>query len=108
MHEQPAPLHRFLQAVQAVGAQGLLAANDNEAHSNDADNQDEMLAATLRLFAEHGLSAGEHAHSQALKAFWDGESASFRWWSDICRMLDQRLARSLPLNQAADSSRNQA
>lgn len=108
MHKQPAPLHEILQSVRVDAMQTVQAANDNEAHSNDADNQDEMLGATLRLFAEHGLSAGEHAHRQALDAFWAGESASYRWWSDICRMLDQRLARSLPSDQHAETSRNQA
>ncbi len=108
MHNPPALMHRVLKTVQVGHDAGLVAANDNAAHSNDADNQDDMLAATLRLFAQHGLSAGDHAHKQALDAFWAGESASYRWWSDICRMLDQRLARSLPSEQSADASRNQA
>lgn len=108
MHKQPATLHMILQSVRVDAVQTVQAANDNAAHSNDADNQDEMLAATLRLFAVHGLSAGEHAHGQALDAFWAGESASYRWWSEICRMLDQRLARSLPSDQDDDINRNQA
>jgi hypothetical protein len=63
------------------------AANDN----SDAGN-DRLLRAALRHFATHGLGAAEAARANAERAFFAGDRAEYRWWLDICRMLDRRMA----------------
>lgn len=70
------------------------AANDNRstAPANPA-LADPRVQAALRLFAEHGLSAGEHAQRQAANADAQGHDSDARWWQDIGRMLGQRETR---------------
>lgn len=64
------------------------AANDNVLAQPD----DATLRAALRHFAEHGLAAAERARSQAQEAFFAGDREAYRWWLDICRTLDRRMA----------------
>jgi hypothetical protein len=67
------------------------AANDNFLAQTD----DATLRAALRHFAEHGLAAAEHARRHAEQAFFAGDREAYRWWLDICRTLDRRMAREL-------------
>lgn len=67
------------------------AANDNSA----GNNGDLMLRAALRHFATHGLGAAEAAKARAETAFFAGDRAEYRWWLDICRMLDRRMAEAV-------------
>lgn len=72
----------------------MQAANDNLTASQTEENE-ALLAASLRLFAEHGLSAARKAHHNAEQCFHDGDRPGFHWWKQICLMLDRRLAMSL-------------
>lgn len=65
------------------------------ANDNCAAHADQMLHAALRHFARHGLGAAREARAQAERAFFAGDRESYRWWLDICRTLDARIARSL-------------
>ena len=67
------------------------AANDN---GNEAllKRNDEVLQAALRHFAKHGLAAAKEARQNAEQAFFDGDSEGYKWWLEICKMLDRRLA----------------
>jgi hypothetical protein len=66
----------------------LRAANDNgEPLRGDATLRD-----ALQLFAEFGLGAAEEARTRAERAFFAGNSASYRRWLAICRTLDRRVA----------------
>lgn len=65
-----------------------VAANDNEAGTT----QGCLLHAALRHFAEHGLGAAELAHQRAEQAFFSGDSKEYRYWLEICRALDRRMA----------------
>jgi hypothetical protein len=66
-------------------------ANDDlEAGADDA-----MLRAALRHFADHGLAAANHARRRAEAAFFAGDRDAYRWWLNICRTLDRRMAREL-------------
>ena len=77
------PLAYLLQARKPQSV-----ANDNgEAHVDD-----KMLESALRFFAEHGLGAARAARHNAEQAFFDGESAKYRYWLTICRVLDKRMA----------------
>jgi hypothetical protein len=67
------------------------AANDNFLAQPD----DATLRAALRHFAEHGLAAAEQARRHAEDAFFAGDREAYRWWLDICRTLDRRMAREL-------------
>jgi hypothetical protein len=64
------------------------AANDNRADPAG----DALLRAALRLFAEHGLGAGQRAQTQAEEAFFAGNRASYRWWLAVTRTFDCKLA----------------
>lgn len=59
-----------------------------------AANDEQILGEALRHFARHGLSAAEHARRNAQVASQSGDSASCRWWIEICRRLDRRMAAS--------------
>ena len=50
-------------------------------------------AATARHFAEHGLRAAQVARLQAERAYDEGDEPASRWWIEICRTLDGRMAR---------------
>lgn len=69
----------------------LCPANDNAR----ADRDHAALAAALRHFAEHGLSAAEKAGSRALLAHEAGDAAQCRQWLSLCRQFDPRLAQRL-------------
>ncbi|MEO6386732.1 MAG: hypothetical protein ABIT16_03090 [Croceibacterium sp.] len=56
---------------------------------------DAMLHAALRHFAEHGLAAAHRARKQAEVAFFDGDTQGYKWWLEICRALDRRMASEL-------------
>jgi hypothetical protein len=65
-----------------------LPANDN----GGSGATDAMLHAALRHFAEHGLAAAQRARRQAEAAFFAGDRQGYRWWLEICRALDRRMA----------------
>lgn len=67
-------------------------ANDNRLVES-AD--DAMLHAALRQFAQHGIGAADHARKQAEKAFFAGDTETYRWWLGVCRTLDRRMAATL-------------
>lgn len=78
------------------------AANDNGAAlaarrrgANDHDRQEDvLLAAALRLFAAHGLSAAKRACEAAEIATANGDSAGAAWWIAVCATLDGPMARA--------------
>ena len=73
-------------------------ANDNgSGHASDT-----MLTAALRHFSDHGLSAARHARLKAKAARRSGDEQGYRWWLDICRTLDRRMA--LELDEQATGS----
>jgi hypothetical protein len=78
----------------APGSQTNTACNDNLS-SSEAEENEMLLAASLRFFAEHGLAAARKAHENAEANFHDGDRAAFHWWKQICSMLDRRLAMTL-------------
>jgi len=80
------PLARALQRRSPVTA-----ANDNgQLHSDD-----QLLRASLKHFAAHGLRAAEEARQLAENAFFAGDRETYQWWLGICRTLDRRMARQL-------------
>ena len=79
-----APLSRML----ALSGHALRAANDNGQEPASAA----LLEAALRHFARHGLGAARAARLEAERAFFAGDRAAYRWWLDICRQLDKRMA----------------
>ncbi|WP_421848503.1 hypothetical protein [Novosphingobium sp.] len=88
------------------------AANDNgaavrgrTAGANDQDAHEEaLLAAALRLFAAHGLSAAQRACEAAEIAAGSGDSAGAEWWIAVCAMLDGPMARAMERAFAARAS----
>ncbi len=67
-------------------------------NDNGTDGKgDELLHAALRHFAEHGLAAAHRARKQAEAAFFAGDRQAYKWWLDICRALDRRMAMELGL-----------
>lgn len=59
------------------------------------DQQDLLLEAALRHFAEHGIGAAREARKQAENAFFADDRQSYEWWLGICRALDRRLAQRI-------------
>ncbi len=90
-------------------------ANDNGAAlagrktgANDTDAHDEaLLAAALRLFAAHGLSAAQRACEAAQIAADSGDAANAEWWIAVCATLDGPRAKALQRAFAA-RARSQA
>ena len=74
-----------------------VAANDNVRGIPD----DRILRAALRHFASHGLGAAEAARIEAERAFFAGDRAEYRWWLEICRMLDRRMAEAVAARRDA-------
>ncbi len=70
------------------------AANDNSSNHHDAY----ILAEALRFFAAEGISAGQKAHDRARTAFFAGDSNQYRHWSEICAVMDRRLAKRVSKN----------
>ena len=88
-----APKHAIRNRMESTEARGAckLPANDNGAkHTSEP-----MLHAALKHFAEHGLAAARHARAQAEQARQDGDELTYRWWLEICRALDRRMAQQL-------------
>lgn len=77
--------------AREIGTACTLPANDNGAERPS----DAMLHAALRHFAEHGLAAAHLARKQAEAAFFAGDRQSYRWWLEVCRALDRRMATEL-------------
>ena len=75
------------------------AANDN-GQTGTIDS--EVLEASLRFFAKHGLSAAAEACQLAETHFHARDKAGFSWWLSICRMLDRRMAAKLSKKYAAE------
>lgn len=69
----------------------MAAANDNGPRATDP----EVFHATLRHFAEHGLSAPRKAAEFARQAAKRGDRVHSRHWVVICKALDHRLGRIL-------------
>ena len=65
------------------------AANDN---GGGKSTDPKVVEAALRLFAEHGLGAARSAHHKAEQAFFANDRTQYRWWLEICRQLDRRMA----------------
>jgi hypothetical protein len=62
-------------------------ANDHGVH------EDALLAAALRLFAAHGLSAARRACEAAEIAAASGDMVGAKWWIAVCASLDSAMAR---------------
>lgn len=75
------------------------AANDNVIARPD----DATLRAALRHFADYGLAAAEHARHRAEAAFFAGDRDAYRWWLEICRTLDRRMAAAVDLPALCES-----
>lgn len=63
---------------------------------------DPAMRAALRQFATHGMAAAGIARHQAEKAHFAGDGDACRWWLDICRTLDRRLAERLERSLAIE------
>ena len=79
-----------LRAPLKVAKRRLAAGNDN----GDVPGNEVMLHAALKQFSRHGIGAAEHARAQAEQAFFAGDRETYKWWLDLCAMLDRRLASS--------------
>lgn len=84
-------------AVSAILGHRLSAVPVGRAANDNARDfaSDEMLRAALRHFARYGLGAAEHARETAQRAFFAGDSDTYRWWLGVCRALDRRMAITL-------------
>ena len=82
------PEHNPLIARVLDAPLRLRAANDN----GQGVCSDQLLKAALRHFAQHGLSAADHARELAEEAFFAGDREQYGWWLSICRTLDRRMA----------------
>jgi len=80
----------------SIHAACALPANDNGGERPS----DAMLHAALRHFAAHGLAAAHSARKQAEAAFFAGDRQAYRWWLEICRALDRRMASELAAGTA--------
>ncbi len=96
-----APVRSPIAKALAARAIGRFA-NDNGSDFKgstgpiQAEN-DQILRAALRHFAQHGLSAASEARSQAEAAFFAGDRQAYDWWLGITRTLDRRLAQETEL-----------
>jgi len=68
-------------------------ANDDAAGARRA-REDALLAAALRLFAAHGLSAAQRACEAAELAAASEDHAGAEWWIAVCASLDAPMARA--------------
>jgi hypothetical protein len=76
-------------------------ANDN----GGSGAKDALLNAALRHFAQHGLAAAGMARSRAETAFFAGDREAYRWWLEICRALDRRMAAAVDFEPAGGRQR---
>lgn len=86
---------RFVRKFEHGPLAYILAARKPSAFANDngeASVSEAVLAASLRHFAQHGLSAARVAREKAEHAFFAGHSAQYRHWLGVCRALDKRMA----------------
>jgi hypothetical protein len=67
-------------------------ANDNPSLEQ---GEEDLLQASLRHFAIHGLGAARSAYRAAEAALKDHDAAAYHRWTAICRTLDSRLAARL-------------
>lgn len=58
----------------------------------EAANDQRLLAAALRHFARHGISAAARARANAEAARAVEDDVACEWWISICRQLDRRMA----------------
>ena len=83
-----------LNRAQARAALALPANDNPGTGANEA-----LLDAALRHFAEHGLAAAGLARRQAETAFFAGDRAGYRWWLEVCRTLDRRMAAAIEVRR---------
>ena len=87
----------------ATAAKPIRIAVAGACNDNGSDPQDDaLLRAALRLFADHGLGAGHRAQVEAEKAFFAGERDRYRWWLAVTRTLDRKLAVELAGRMGSD------
>ena len=81
-----------------------VAANDNVGPNGTTrlDQQDLLLKAALRHFAQHGISAAHEARKHAERAFFSGDRPSYDWWLGICRTLDRRTAEAVVCRERSE------
>jgi hypothetical protein len=90
-------------APQLTGKPSTLPAPSNDNPANDLAiefDEAEVLAAALRLFAAHGLSAALGAGQRAEDAARRGDESETAWWLAVCKMLDRGMARELTARHA--------
>lgn len=79
-----------------MGAEDLLMVMALPANDNAARHTTEpMMHSALRHFADHGLAAAQHARMKAESAGEAGDEQSYKYWLEICRALDRRMAKEL-------------
>ncbi|MEO1967480.1 MAG: hypothetical protein ABGW87_02040 [Sphingomonadaceae bacterium] len=83
----------------------VLSWNGPQAAANDNPGKYDPLSTravrdALAHFAIHGMRAASEARHAALDARASGNSAAFRHWVSICRVLDDRLADQLAPQEA--------
>ncbi|WP_423140588.1 hypothetical protein ACOYW6_06870 [Parablastomonas sp. CN1-191] len=73
------------------------AANDN---GSDLFASDALQRAARRHALVHGPEAAAHAHDLAERAFFAGDSDTYRWWLGVSRTLDRTAAHMLAARSA--------
>ncbi len=85
---------RALRVPRPVNDNGAALAARKTGANDTAAHDEALLAAALRLFAAHGLSAAQRACEAAQIAADGGDSAGAEWWIAVCGMLDGPMARA--------------
>ncbi len=88
---------RAVRLTRAANDNGAALAGRRKGANDSASEQEAQeaarLAAALRLFAAHGLSAAQRACDAAEIAADGGDSAGAAWWIAVCATLDGPMAR---------------
>ncbi|MDJ0978053.1 MAG: hypothetical protein QNI87_05925 [Erythrobacter sp.] len=85
------PLPRSTSRTLIAGAMERVA-NDTGSPTPAGGLDEPLLKAALQHFAEHGLGAAQTARARAEAALGAGDRSGYRWWLEITRTLDARLA----------------
>lgn len=92
---------RALRVPRPVNDNGAAIAARKTGANDSLAHDDALLAAALRLFAAHGLSAAQRACEAAEIAADGGDSSGAEWWIAVCGMLDGPMAKALQRAYAA-------
>lgn len=92
---------RSLRVPRPANDAGAALAASRTGANDSAAHDEVLLAAALRLFAAHGLSAARRACEAAEIAADGGDHAGAEWWIAVCAMLDGPMAKALQRTFAA-------